>query len=124
MTFIWRPHWKHEKVDMSCCRAPVRVGPAGHSQCSRRGIVEEDGVLWCKQHAPSVVRARDEAREDKWRQQNREFAERQRKATAKHNATQAVLDAAVKWHRTESRDSTLALTDAIDAYERLLEDAS
>ena len=29
-------------------------------RCSRRGSVKEGGKLWCKQHAPSSVRARDE----------------------------------------------------------------
>lgn len=26
--------------------------------CARRGVVEEDGRWWCRQHAPSHVRAR------------------------------------------------------------------
>jgi len=27
-------------------------------QCSRRGVITEEGNLWCKQHAPSAVKAR------------------------------------------------------------------
>ena len=28
------------------------------SACSRDGVVEEDGDWWCRQHAPSAVKAR------------------------------------------------------------------
>ena len=31
-------------------------------QCSRRFTVTEDGQNWCKQHAPSTVKAKDNAR--------------------------------------------------------------
>lgn len=29
-----------------------------HHQCMRRSVVEEDGKRWCRQHLPSVVKAR------------------------------------------------------------------
>lgn len=35
-------------------------------QCSRRGLIEEDGQLWCKQHAPSAVKARREKSNDRY----------------------------------------------------------
>lgn len=30
-------------------------------QCTRRGMIEEDGKRWCKQHSPSSTKARHEA---------------------------------------------------------------
>lgn len=40
------------------------------TRCTRRGVVSEDGKKWCKQHAPSSVKARakkaDAARYARW----------------------------------------------------------
>ena len=38
-------------------------------QCLRRGINEEDGKLWCKQHTPSIVAAKDYERRQKWKKE-------------------------------------------------------
>lgn len=35
--------------------------------CSREGVVQEKGKWWCKQHAPSAVGERAEARDQRWR---------------------------------------------------------
>lgn len=37
------------------------------TQCSRIATIREDGKVWCKQHAPSAKKARDEARYKKMR---------------------------------------------------------
>ena len=42
-----------------------RVDFGGHS-CSRKGIIERNGELWCKQHDPEEVAARREAQSAKW----------------------------------------------------------
>ena len=34
--------------------------------CRRKGVVEEDGKWWCKQHSPSAKKARREARSAKY----------------------------------------------------------
>jgi hypothetical protein len=47
--------------------------------CQRYGVIEENGDWWCKQHAPSIVKASDDARQDKW---TREWAERDAKLAA------------------------------------------
>jgi len=59
------------KRDPKRCHAMVMARPGWYKyQCARRGVVEEDGQLWCKQHAPSAVKARADARtlkyEEKW----------------------------------------------------------
>ena len=54
----------------------------GSHQCSRRGVVERDGSLYCKQHDPEVVRARS--------------AERDAAAAAKEAAKMSSKEAAAK----------------------------
>ncbi len=48
------------------CSQQVRVKGLGwptYQTCARSGVVLEDGKWWCKQHAPSAVKARrDKAR--------------------------------------------------------------
>lgn len=48
------------------------------SQCSRRGILEHDGKLWCKQHHPPTAEAKDaerrKRRDEKWAEQDRKLA--------------------------------------------------
>lgn len=41
--------------------------------CSRRGAVERDGRMWCKQHDPEAVAARNRAQSDRY---DREIAAR------------------------------------------------
>lgn len=48
--------------------------------CTRRGSVEEDGKWWCKQHAPSAQKARDDERNRKYEAKR---ASRQRGHAAK-----------------------------------------
>jgi siroheme synthase (precorrin-2 oxidase/ferrochelatase) len=44
-------------------------------QCSRRGAIEEDGKMWCRQHLPSVVKERRaeqaQASEQRWAEEKR-----------------------------------------------------
>ena len=50
------------------CSATV-YDPTGwghNSSCSRNGKIEEDSKWWCKQHAPSSVKARIEASRVRW----------------------------------------------------------
>lgn len=54
------------KRDPDHCYATV--GDSLYSrQCFRRGIIREQGVLWCSQHAPSNVAERLKARHQRWR---------------------------------------------------------
>ena len=45
-----------------------------YGQCSRKGVVTEDGKLWCKQHAPSNVKARLEASNRRWKEKQNQRA--------------------------------------------------
>ena len=42
----------------------------GHHQCLRRGVVKEGLQKWCKQHAPTAVKAKREERNRKWQEQS------------------------------------------------------
>lgn len=55
------------KLDPERCSATV-PGPGGwqRHQCGRKGKVEEEGKLWCRQHAPSEVKRRGDERRAKW----------------------------------------------------------
>jgi hypothetical protein len=39
----------------------------GFHRCTRSGTVQEDGQWWCRQHAPSAVKARRDEREAAYR---------------------------------------------------------
>ena len=52
--------------DPSRCSAAV-ADFSGYrfNQCRRKGVVEQGGKLWCKQHNPDAVKARSEVRAEK-----------------------------------------------------------
>ena len=54
------------------CEKMITDGWHSHS-CSRKGINFEDDKWWCKQHTPSIIKARNEAQMAKWK---RELEER------------------------------------------------
>ncbi len=57
-----------EKVKPRC--EGETYDPSGwghHYRCSRNGKLEENGKWWCKQHAPSSVKARGEASAARWK---------------------------------------------------------
>ncbi len=54
------------------CEAPVyRSRSFRSSRCSRRAINDEDSKQWCKQHTPSLVKAKKRSALGKW---DREYA--------------------------------------------------
>lgn len=55
------------KPDAPRCAARIWGTWYDRHPCSRRGVVEEGGKVWCKQHVPSVVAARRDEREARWR---------------------------------------------------------
>lgn len=55
---------------MERCEATVFGDRCHNHQCIRTGCVKREGKLYCKQHDPVAVEARQKAREAKW---NREW---------------------------------------------------
>ena len=49
-----------------CSKEVWRGFGFGHNFCTRNGSVQEDGKWWCKQHAPSAEKARDDERNRKY----------------------------------------------------------
>jgi len=51
-------------------RCVARVFDRWHShQCSRKGVVEQDGKLYCKQHDPERIKSKREAETGKFKAQ-------------------------------------------------------
>ena len=54
--------------------------------CTRRGVNYEQGKWWCKQHSPSVVKARQDAMQTKYREdsaiRSAEYKRREAEAAA------------------------------------------
>lgn len=69
---------------------------SGYSPCSRRGVVNEDGKWWCRQHAPSAAEARHKASmarfvaESLARQKERDAAELVRRKAAAFDAISVI----------------------------------
>lgn len=72
------------------------------SQCSRKGVIEEDGHIWCRQHAPSAVKKRNAESEARW---NARF-----EARAKLN-----MDRAWKMVLAKLRKMDPSLADEVEA---------
>ncbi len=79
------------------CAERVSTGIRFHmAPCSRRGVVNEDGKWWCKQHAPSAVEARIQASMERFeaemlaRQKDRDAAELVRRKAAAFDAIATV----------------------------------
>lgn len=57
------------------CSADIHHSAWNTTRCRRKGTIEEDGKLWCSQHAPSRAaerrRALDEAAEAKRKERRR-----------------------------------------------------
>lgn len=62
-------------------------------QCTRRSVVERDGIPFCKQHDPLAVSARDEARLAEIRAAEERARERRRLEDAKATRDKAFLEA-------------------------------
>ncbi len=88
-------------------------------RCSRDGVVIEDDKSWCKQHAPSHVKAWEEARdarwEAKWAAQDAAVAKAERIKAAEA----AVVEAAVAWR--EARSPTTLVNYLVVAVDELID---
>lgn len=74
MGHVFKPHWSHQRVNMEKCRAAVHDDcGVGFHQCGRKGIIERDGMLWCKTHDPEAVAARRAKQEARWAKEQAEW---------------------------------------------------
>lgn len=87
------------------CGAIKKGGGYRSSQCSRRGVVMEEGVLWCRQHAPSAVAARAQKirawRQDRIAARDKRWAEATKRAERQQACTAAFHDPAGRTIATE-----------------------
>ena len=49
-----------------CCKLIYGTGTFNSPSCSRSGVIQRNGKLWCKQHDPEKVAARRAAQSAKW----------------------------------------------------------
>lgn len=66
----------------------------GGSRCMRAGVVEEGGKWWCKQHAPSAVKARRDASNARYSEETRRMMAAHHRAAVIKEATQNLIEAA------------------------------
>lgn len=80
-------------VDLSRCRAQVYEQVSRNfSQCARRASVQEEGLGFCKQHAPSAERARMAASAERDRRQREARTRPFQMLTAYGEALRAIAD--------------------------------
>lgn len=93
---------------------------AGFHPCVRNGVVQEDGRWWCRQHAPSAVQARKEAREAKYRQERAVAQAAADRARALGERAGCQVENVRSWqHLTPTGDVRLSAADL----DRLLKEA-
>lgn len=67
---------ERKKLDPEKCQKEVWQKNGGwtqpYKQCSRKGVVEEGGKLWCRQHAPSAEVQRKVVLEEAYQERRRE----------------------------------------------------
>jgi len=64
----WTGNPKGTPGNHELCSESVSPSTGWNSyQCSRKGIIEENGELWCKQHAPANVKAKREKVRAEWK---------------------------------------------------------
>jgi hypothetical protein len=82
----------------------------GHD-CTKTPVVEEDGGVWCIHHAPSTIRARNEAQQARIEAQR---AQTQRDVAIRA-ARERVIEAAKTWAKESAvrEDWDYALADAV-----------
>lgn len=94
------------------CSEHVSRGGSYVSHCQLTGIVERDGKWYCFQHDPERKKAKDVA----WRKR---FDARCAADDAKwrmEEAEDAVIEAAVEWHRHNVHGASVALAGAVASY--------
>ena len=84
----------------------------GFRDCSRSGKYREGGKWWCAQHYPSKVKARNDARQKEWDDQQKRDATRDRRRYAEQHACAGIptdsLEAGVVAALLEACEAALA----------------
>jgi hypothetical protein len=64
------------------CAERIYSSRGGWHDCSRTGVVQENGRWWCRQHAPSAKQAKRDAQDTKWGAELRARIEAEERAEA------------------------------------------
>lgn len=107
-------------TDQQCEKRVYSGFGFGAHQCTRRGVIEEQGRLWCRQHAPSAKEARDEERR---RKHEARWAKREH-AGERARLRDAVADAAMAaWRAEQVATTDWASVDEMAATEEARDEA-
>lgn len=75
-----------------CTQVHFYIGRWPHTkQCDRKGVVEEGGKFYCKQHSPAEVKKREKASQEKWDAQSKQWI-LERRGPAAHKVLQQIAD--------------------------------
>jgi hypothetical protein len=114
---VWKPHNSYYGgPDLTRCRyrVPSRDRSPLPSQCTRKAVVQECGYGWCKQHAPSALKAKGDRqkaeRDAMWAKRGYE--------RAVDEARNAIAETAIKHFRQQATFDELEA--AVMAYEKLV----
>ena len=73
-----------ERPTVEKCAYWVSHSYAGGSPCARKGVNLEFGEWWCKQHTPSLIKAKQAAESAAWQAK---YESRRQEAAARHQET-------------------------------------
>lgn len=82
-------------------------------QCSRSACIEREGKVYCKQHDPVAVKARDDARSAKWQARMSEAARKNKRRRFEEQALAGIPDEHLSTLMQEVR-AVLECEDALD----------
>lgn len=120
MTRVWTPdrYGDNRKPDIKRCRASVSYtlgsGWARSSQCTRKGAVEEDGMLWRKQHAPSAAKKRRDDSSARWKAES----EHQSRVWEAKSLHRQIAQKAIDYF--QQRATFEELEQAVSAYDKFV----
>lgn len=75
-------------------------------QCTRKGVNQEEGKWFCKQHTPSIIKAKDDKRSV---ERDKEYEEAKKKRERKDNMEQDLTDAINLLRRIKNRKCGVVL---------------
>lgn len=113
-------YWKDvESMKAKLGKCEQRIGYEFNNfvRCSRNAVTKEGGKGYCKQHLPSYIEAKREARHKKWDAENERWNHEQ----DIEDARLAVAGAAKKWHQTQQSTSLRKFQDAVEKLIKLEE---
>lgn len=105
----------HLSKELRCCEI-VMDSTGWHSyQCSRKGTLKENGKLWCTQHAPSSVKKRRDA----WQQKCDQESEQRDRTYRRDELRRKIADRVLEIDRNGIQAFDDHLFELVEKYEAI-----